>query len=316
MQRLLAISVFANAQRRAAKAEQREVSTNGCKSLTLTAIPRYQVCEGISCTWREGTSPTVVLLHGIGSNAKSFDPLFDVLPEHLKLLAWNAPGYLDSDPMGDLWPLPQDYARRLAQLLDAMTAGAVHLVGHSLGALIAASFARLFPDRVKSLVLASPACGYCVPRGGDMPAGLLSRIEDLNKLGPVQFARLRAAKLVHDPARNEDVVNQVEATMAQANASGYAQAVRLLASGDLPGDLAHVPHCPRFIIGTEDRITPLDQTERAASAWAAAHGRNPKVIAIKDAGHAVYRERPREICAALVDVLSESQSDARQMAID
>ena len=149
-----------------------------------------------------------------------------------------------------------------------------------------------------------------------MPAGLLSRIEDLNKLGPVQFAKLRAAKLVHDPARNEEVVNQVEAAMAQANASGYAQAVRLLASGDLPGDLVHVPHCPSFIIGTQDRITPLDQTERAASAWAAAHGRNPKVIAIEEAGHAVYRQRPREFCEALVGVLSEKQSDAPQMALE
>ena len=35
----------------------------------------------------------VVLLHGIGSNALSFEPLINELPKSWRLLAWNAPGY-------------------------------------------------------------------------------------------------------------------------------------------------------------------------------------------------------------------------------
>ena len=62
--------------------------------------------------------------------------------------------------------LPEDapaapaYAAALAGLLDAIGVEQAHIVGHSLGAIVAASFCRLFPDRVVNLVLADPAAGY------------------------------------------------------------------------------------------------------------------------------------------------------------
>lgn len=247
-----------------------------------------------------------MFLHGIGSNMTSFERLFPGLPDHLNLLAWNAPGYLASDPLDETWPLPNDYSRRLARFLDDLGIGSVHLVGHSLGALIAASFARRFSDRVDGLVLASATNGYRVPRGGRIPMKVLARIEDLKRLGPAAFARARAPGLVHDPERNKEVVAHVESAMAEVNPDGYAQAACLLASGDLPDDLKFVSRRPGFIIGTQDGITPFDQTRIAASAWAAAHGSHPSVIEIEDSGHAVYLQRPAEFRAALLKHLSNA----------
>ncbi|NNE80278.1 MAG: alpha/beta hydrolase [Silicimonas sp.] len=269
---------------------------------------------GVSFIARKGNGPDVVFLHGIGSNAVSFQPLFESLPENLNLVAWNAPGYLGSEPLEEPWPLAEDYAYALARMLDGLDLSSVHLVGHSLGTLIAASFARLFPDRVRGLVLASAACGHGVPRGGEMPQKVRARIDDLHRLGPEAFARARAANLVHRPEANEAIVTRVEAAMATVNPGGYEQAVRLLASGDLCGDLKHVPVRPGFIIGAEDRVTPLDQTNAAAAAWEAAYGRRPTVKRIEGAGHAVYLQKPGEFCAALSELLEFEGAAALEMS--
>jgi len=250
---------------------------------------------------RPGPGPVVVFLHGIGSNATSFAQLFDVLPADLSLLAWNAPGYSGSSPLAGDWPMAGDYADRLAELLDRLGHGAVHIVGHSLGTLIAAAFARRFPDRVQSLTLAAAAKGYGVPRGGALPDGVQARLSDLARLGPAAFANARAANLVHDPEGHPEIVKSVEAAMAQVNPDGYAQAARMLASGDLPGDLAHVATRPGFIIGAQDRVTPMAQTMAAADAWEAAMGTRPTVTEIDRAGHAVYLQRPHAFYAALLD---------------
>ena len=260
--------------------------------------------NGLSYITRSGQGPTILFLHGIGSNAASFAPLFGLLPDHLNLLAWNAPGYADSRGLADHWPQPHDYAQALASLLDDIGLPSIYVLGHSLGALIAAEFARSFPDRVAKLVLASAANGYGVPRGAPMPAKTAARIEDIVRLGPAGFARARAPNLVHDPVANKDVVSRIEATMAQLNPAGYVQAVRMLASGDLCTVIRDVQTRPGFIIGAEDRITPPEQTHKAAAAWEARHGSAPQIASIDGAGHAVYAQKPKQFAAALLSLMA------------
>ncbi|MCY6379753.1 alpha/beta fold hydrolase [Hoeflea prorocentri] len=261
--------------------------------------------NGIAYIERPGPGPVVVLLHGIGSNASSFMPLIECLPDHLHLILWNAPGYMGSKPLAEAWPLPSDYARALAGLLDDIGISTVHLFGHSLGTLIAAEFARQHPNRVDRLVLASAANGYGISQGDPLPEKAAGRIEELERLGPEVFARSRAANLVHEPAGHPDVVAHVEEAMAQVRLPGYGQAVHMLASGDLAAMIGTVPVCPGFIIGAQDRITPMDQTQKAAGAWAAVHGHAPALIAIEEAGHAAYVQRPQRFASALLELLGE-----------
>ena len=101
----------------------------------------------------------VVLLHGIGSNALSFEPLIDELPKSWRLIAWNAPGYGNSEPLKNDWPVAKDYAYALKNFLQNIQLKSPIIVGHSLGALIATSYAASYPEHVSKLLLASPALG-------------------------------------------------------------------------------------------------------------------------------------------------------------
>ncbi len=260
---------------------------------------------GIAYLDRPGGAGPLVILHGIGSNAASFAPLMDRFPKGLRVLAWNAPGYGGSDPLPMDRPRAADYAGRLAAWLDALGIARCTLLGHSLGTLIAAAFARAYPARVDRLVLAACAQGYGIGPDAPLPPKAAQRLADLDALGPVAFAQARAANLIHDPAAHPDAVAQVTDAMSRIARPGYDHAVHMLAAGDLAGDLAHVDAPCRFVLGAEDTITPADQTDTAAAAWAARTGQTPDIRVVPQAGHALYVQRPDAFLACLTDLWSD-----------
>ena len=263
-----------------------------------------RMASGLSWLERPGPGPALVFLHGIGSSAESFRGLFDLLPERFRLLAWNAPGYGASDRLEAEWPLDRDYAAAFGRLLDAAGIDRAILLGHSLGTLIASAFARARPDRVAHLVLASSACGYRIALGDKLPGGAAARIEDLERLGPVEFARARAARLVFEPQANAAIVAKVEHEMARIEPRGYVQAVRMLASGDLEATLKDMRAPCDFIIGAEDIVTPEAQTLRAAQALKEGGGEPGRIERIEAAGHAVYLQKPEAFAEALLRLVA------------
>lgn len=265
---------------------------------------KAQKTQGISFLERHGPGPCLVFLHGIGSNAVSFQAVFNQLPCTFHLLAWNAPGYGSSDSLVPAWPTAVNYAEALAKLLKSRNLGPVILIGHSLGTLIAASFAQVYPDQVSHLVLASCATGYGIPVGDEMPSAVAARITDLETLGAAEFARTRAPRLVHLPDDNPNVVKLVEGGMSKVNPDGYGQAVRMLANGTLNDTLRHVDVPCSFITGTNDQVTAPVQTLSAAEAWATSHDLPPRMEQITEAGHAVYIQQPDAFAATLLRLLT------------
>lgn len=201
---------------------------------------------------------THVLLHGIGSGSASWvEQLMAVQHrEDVRVLAWDAPGYGASTPVEASSPLALDYAHRLWSWLDGMNARTpLVLVGHSLGCLMAASAAVLQPERVRRLVLLSPARGY-----GDAPASereekLQARLDLLQRLGPQGLADARAASMLSSSASPLQV-EAVRQTMSQVRIPGYVQAAHLLANGVLSADLVRLSCAVAVASGDADTITP------------------------------------------------------------
>ena len=237
---------------------------------------------------------THVLLHGIGSASGSWVRQLDRargLP--LRVLAWDAPGYGGSDPVKADWPRAGDYAERLWAWLDALGAHTpVTLVGHSLGALMAARAAVQAPQRVQRLVLLSPAAGYGNAEPAVREQKLRDRLATLERLGPQGMAQARAAAML-SPGAPAELVDAVRDSMAQVIPAGYTQAARLLAHGTLAADLAQL-QCPLAVAsGNADGIT----TPAACQAVALAGG-----VAWNDlgsVGHACPLEAPGPVNALL-----------------
>jgi pimeloyl-ACP methyl ester carboxylesterase len=255
------------------------------------------VADGVAFLRRSGDAkaPTLILLHGIGSNAASFAALATAMPAPMNVFAWDAPGYGASVPLAAAMPTPRDYADALVKFLDAINAPRIALIGHSLGALFAGSFAAHYPDRVSALALISPALGYGVEPGGELPAGVQSRIDEINELGPAAFAKRRAARLVGDPKARPEIVAAVERAMAAVNPAGYVQAVHALGAGRLLSDAKSIGVPTIVAVGTRDQITPPANAAELYVALPRAAGLHQ----IADAGHALPQEEPVALAALL-----------------
>lgn len=235
--------------------------------LSRWACETVRLADGASVQFRRapaggtaGAAATQVLLHGIGSASGSWLAQLQQARSSAhpasQLLAWDAPGYGASTALPMQAPQASDYARRMWAWLDAL--GLTHpvtLVGHSLGALIAAAAALQAPPRVERLVLLAPAQGYGRSDAGLRERKLHERLGNLAALGPAGVARQRAPALLSVDADATQIAF-VEHVMAQIDPAGYTQAARMLAGGDLITDLRRVP-CPVTIgNGEADTITP------------------------------------------------------------
>ena len=106
-----------------------------------------------------GEGKLVICMHGIGGNRTNWH---DQLPEfgrHFHAGSWDARGYGMSDDYEGPFEF-HDFARDLVRVLDHFGARKAHLVGLSMGGLIAMDFNALFPDRVATLTLCDSLPGF------------------------------------------------------------------------------------------------------------------------------------------------------------
>jgi len=243
-----------------------------------------------------GNGPVVVCLHGIGSGAASWIDTAALLASQARVIAWDAPGYGESTPLEAAAPTAAEYAARLGALLDALGIDSCVLVGHSLGAITAASAART-DQRIRRLVLVSPAIGYgAASREAARAKVRAERLATLDELGIAGMAAKRAGRLVSDKA-GEHARQWVRWNMARLNDHGYRQAVELLCNADLLADLP--PPMPvRVACGALDVVTPPAACEEVARRCGV------PLELVDDAGHAGYVEQPQAVATLLRESLA------------
>ena len=243
----------------------------------LAGFPATTLDTGLGrVAWREAASPgtagpvTHVLLHGIGSASASWREQLRQVAQAagapLRAVAWDAPGYGASAPVRPAAPTARDYALRLWSWLDALgvdPAQPLVLVGHSLGALMAASAAALRPAQVARLVLLAPAQGHARLPDAERQKKLDERLATLQRLGPAGMAQARAHAML-SPQAGPDQVAYIAQVMAGIDPAGYTQAAHMLSAGDIDTDLAGL-RCPIDVAGgSADTVTPAAGCEALA----------------------------------------------------
>jgi pimeloyl-ACP methyl ester carboxylesterase len=105
---------------------------------------------------RSGTGAPLVLLHGIGSSRRAWDPVVPDLARRFDVIAVDLPGCGDSAaPLSPGAAEPAALAASVAGLLDELGVAVPHLAGNSLGGWVALELARCQP--AASVTLLSPA---------------------------------------------------------------------------------------------------------------------------------------------------------------
>lgn len=218
-------------------------------------------------TLQAGQGTPVVFLHGFGADLSSWRPLVAGIALGSPMMALDLPGHGASQKHGaDDFAGLVDAVGRLLRTLQ----GGVHLVGHSLGAAIAAALTERGDLDVRSLTLIAPA-GLGASVDGAFVEGFLSAQSE-----GALAAWMR--RLVSDSARLAPVL--VRATLAAREEAGLVSAQTRVARGVFEGStqLFNVAQALRsyrgpcsVIAGRDDAIVPLREIEAALPAHVALH---------------------------------------------
>ena len=93
------------------------------------ALPPQKTADTASgrISYREaGSGPALMLMHGLGGNARTWERQLDALSASRRVIAWDAPGYGGSD---NLAPDVETYARAGLALMDALGVRTAALCG-------------------------------------------------------------------------------------------------------------------------------------------------------------------------------------------
>jgi pimeloyl-ACP methyl ester carboxylesterase len=107
-----------------------------------------------------GKGDPVVCVHGLGGTKASFLPTVAALADSYRVIAVDLPGFGESDkPIAAAYDAPY-FANAVTALMDELGLESAHIVGNSLGGRVGIELGLLHPERVRRLVLLSPALAW------------------------------------------------------------------------------------------------------------------------------------------------------------
>jgi 3-oxoadipate enol-lactonase len=115
--------------------------------------------QSIDCAYSiEGTGPDVFLVHGVGGRRHVWNGVVDRLKSDFRCISFDLRGHGDSPKPSEPFGL-DDLVADLEALRARLDIDKAHVIGHSLGGMVAPAYARKHPRRVSSVGLLSTAAG-------------------------------------------------------------------------------------------------------------------------------------------------------------
>lgn len=238
------------------------------------------------------SKPTVVLLHGVGLDHTMWEPAVALLPDRFTVITPDLPGHGTRRPVHD--------GVTLADLADGV-AGEIpadsHLVGFSLGALVAQHVALHRPELVATLTSVSSVC----QRTAEERASVLDRLRTTE----ADFAASAAASLERwytgtdvDPAW----VARTESTLLANDIRSFINCYRVFATADAEfgPDLGTIAVRALAVTGENDPGSTPEMTHRLAAALP-----DCRAVVVPRTRHMLPVERPQAFVDSLTTFLGE-----------
>ncbi len=262
----------------------------GLRKIRLTTTVGGQI------VWHGGAGPLLVLLHGAGDQAGTWNKVVPEMNRHFQLVIPDLAGHGQSDPAAGVLSLGT-LLTALEQLLDAKPwrDAPLVLVGNSLGAWMAMLYTHKCPQRVTRVIL--------------IDGGPIKAVSEIGIMPKDREEARRALDAVLDPSTPRRP-NFVLDDLVRVSNTGPIS--RLLAAGEedmskylLDGKLASFQLPVDLIWGASDRLVPLDYAKKLQSQLP-----HSTLTVIEHCGHGPQLERPQELTRVLLQVLASESSRA------
>jgi len=253
-------------------------------------------------TWGSRDGTPVLMIQGLGMNARGWALQRGAFGRNHRCIAIDNRGTGHSDaPPGpyDLVRMAQD----AVEVLDAEGIASAHVVGASMGGVIAQILGVMYPEHVLSLVLACTACRHHAWRRELLAEwGELVTANGMNALTDDGMRWLVGPRLQR---RFGVFVNVLARVLVQTKPAAFAAQVdAILAMSDDMREELHTITAPTLVItGSQDTLTPLGDAEEMAELITTS-----RLYVLRGAAHGLMAETPNAFNDAVLRFLSEIDS--------
>lgn len=252
----------------------------------------------------EGHGPdTLLLIAGLGQNSDEWGSAFvEALMARCRVVRLDNRGVPPSTNRSPSFTM-RDMAKDAVAVLDAVGVARAHVMGWSMGGMIAQQMALDDPDRIERLVLLSshfggPGCAPMQPRAAPL--------FELPAPGTTAKAFLRAAfGLLTAPGfaeRHPDLADRFTEQRLHHRVTKelFALQIQAVLASDRSHAVAGLKHPTLVVHGQSDPLVVVENGRMLA-----ARIPNAKLVELPDCGHMPPLERPEQVLAAVWEFLDQ-----------
>jgi pimeloyl-ACP methyl ester carboxylesterase len=249
-----------------------------------------------------GTGEPVVLIHGFPLTGEMWRPQLEALSSAMRVIAPDLQGFGGSTAPEDPAAYSmENWARDVAALLDHLEIDRAIVGGQSMGGYVSMAFLRLFPERVKALILADTKAAADSPEVKEKRTEQIRLVTEGRKKEVLDalLPPLVAERTLHE---RHDLVARVRSLMESVPPAGLVGALGALRDRPDATELLAGAKVPALLLcGAEDALTPPERMRELQEGIPGA-----KLAVIPGAGHVANLEAPaafgREVAGFVASV--------------
>ena len=247
-----------------------------------------------------GGGPPVLLIHGLGSSTRDWEYQIQEMAQSYRVIAVDVRGHGRSSKPHGPYSVAQ-FAHDLATLLCRLNAAPAHLVGLSMGGMIAFQMAVDSPQVVRSLVIVNSGPAVVFRK---ISQRLLIRL----RFGVVRLFGMRAlgrmvARPVFPDAGQEHLRQKFMDSIAANDPRAYLDSLRAIVGWSVEDRISGI-RCPVLVVSSDQDYTPVDFKREYAAKIPGA-----EVAVIENSRHVAPMDQPTEFNHLVLDFLESAQAD-------
>ncbi len=252
--------------------------------------------QGTKIYWDEqGQGPPVLLIMGLGYTSAMWQRIRPALSQHFRTIAFDNRGVGLSDVPPGPYPIAT-MASDAAAVLDAAGFARAHVVGVSMGGMIAQEFALQYPARTQSLILG------CTAAGGPSALPAQSNVIDVLLVRGMTLEQAREAILpyIYDAATPREKIDEDTRVRERwlPTPGGYIAQLQGIMAWEGYSRIARITAPTLVIHGKSDALVPPGNGELIA-------GRIPgaKLVLLEHASHLFLTDQTEAAHQAILEFL-------------
>jgi 3-oxoadipate enol-lactonase len=246
---------------------------------------------------RIGSGELLICLHGIGGNRSNWRDQLPLFGEYFQAVSLDLRGYGDSDDFeGSLDP--RDFVEDVFRVVNHFRAQKAHLVGLSMGGLVAMRFAAIYPERLATLTLCDTNLGFSNASPERRRQFLDLRLAPLIAGAEPRDIASNVAEALVSPNVTAVAFQRILNSVAQLHKTSYMKTLEAMSKDEHVFELEKISVPTHVMVGENDPTTPP-----ALSRILATRIPGARLSVVPGAGHLSNIEKPNEFTAIALSFL-------------